>query len=314
MHKIYRMMLLGLAVVSISVVALGQGAGQQEGVPVSVTVTVTSKNQNMPPAIPQNEVVARQDGSLRRVISWIPTNGSTAGLDLVVMVDNTVSSSIANRWSELQDFLRAQPANTQEGIVYAQFGESHFEQGLTADHDLAAKALRMPGSNPEQNTGIYDAGRDLIKKWPESKNRKAVVLISDGLDFSDNASGLDPTRNYSLQHLIEQAQQSGVVFYVIYARGGRQESENENLVSYGQSCLDRLAKETGGGSFFEGLTTPVSLQPFLRDIAKDLGQQYILTFAAKSPAKAGYSRLQVVVETKNVEILAPERVYMAGTK
>jgi VWFA-related protein len=314
MRKICKIMILGLAVVSISIAAMGQGAAQQEGVPISVTVTVSSKNRNAPPAIPQNEVVARQDGSVRRVISWAPAGASGAGLDLVVLIDNSVTSNISNRWDELRDFLRQQPANTQEGIAYANFGSARFEQELTGDHDKAAKALRMPGTNPGANTGIYDAGRDLIKRWPASKNRKAVVLISDGLDFNNGGSSPDPDRNPSLESLIEHAQQAGVTFYAIYARGAGEPSQDTILVSRGQGCLDRLAKDTGGESFIGGLTTPVSLEPFLQDIAKELGQQYILTFAAKAPSKAGYSHLKVVVETKNVEILAPDRVYVPGSK
>jgi hypothetical protein len=69
------------------------------------------------------------------------------GLDLVLLVDSTVTSNIANRRTELQDFLHSQPGSALEGIAYGQFGEARFEQELTADHDTAAKALRMPAAN-----------------------------------------------------------------------------------------------------------------------------------------------------------------------
>ncbi len=307
------MMLLGLAVVSFSMAGLGQGAAQQDGVAVSVTVTVSGKDRKAPPAIPQNEVVARQDGNVRRVISWVPASGNEAGLDLIVLVDDSLSSTFANRWGELKDFLHSQPGSTREGIAYAEFGSVRFEQELTTDHDKASKALRIPASTSGENTGIYDAGRDLIKKWPASKNRKAVVLISNGLDFSDGVSDTDPNRNLSLQSLIEQAQQAGVVFYATYAHGAGRLSENTYLVMNGRGCLTRLAEETGGDAYFAGLTTPVSLEPFLQDIGRLVGQQYILTFAAKPGAKAEYSRLKVVVETKDVEILAPNRVYVPSS-
>lgn len=322
MRIFVRLIVLGMAIMSISMVAPGQKAEQQTGVPVSVTVTVTSKNQNAPPVIPQDEVVPRQDGNVRPVISWVPANGSGAGLDLVVLVDSTVTTNIANRLTELQDFLRSQPESTLEGIAYGQFGEARFEQELTANHDTAAKALRMPGSNSGQYSGIYDAGRDLITKWPESKNCKAAVLISDGNPESSpthdpllrniGAPDLNPTSYTSLQRLIEQAQRSGVTFYVIYTRGATALSEDS--VTIDQSFLARLAKETGGDSFLSGSTTPVSLQPYLQNIAKELGQQYILTFAAKPPTRAGYSRFQVIVKTKNVGVLAPEQVYVPGNK
>jgi VWFA-related protein len=306
--------LLGLAAVPFGVAVLGQGAAQQEGPAISVTVTASAKQGKTTPAIPQSDVVVRQDGNVRRVISWVPADGSKTGLDLIVLVDDGLGSNIANRWSELRDFLRAQPASTREGIAYANFGFVRFEQELTADHDKAAGTLRLPGPTRGENTGIYDAGRDLVKKWPESKNRMAVILISDGLDLSDGASDTDPDRNIPLQQLIDQAQQADVTFYAIFARGSREPPEGSHIFDNAQGSLARLARETGGQSYYDGFSSPVSLQPYLQDIGQLLGQQYILTFAAKSGKKADYSGLKVVLETKNVEILAPDRVFVPGAQ
>ncbi|MFZ0818578.1 MAG: hypothetical protein WAM91_00795 [Candidatus Acidiferrales bacterium] len=315
MRTFNKMILLGAAVVPISIAALGQGAAQQEGTPISVAVTVLGRDRKAPPVIPQDEVVARQDGDVRRVISWVPASGGDVGIDLIVLIDDTLATSIASRWGELQDFLRSQAANMREGIAYTSFGSPRIDHELTDDLDKAAKALRLPSSNPGENSAIYDAARKLIKKWPASKNRKVILAISNGLDFSNGTGDTDPNRNMSLQSLIEQAQQDGVVFYAIYARGaGDGQSGKTNLVSNGQGCLSRLTKETGGDSFSAGLTTPVSLLPFLQSIGGLLRHQYILTFAAKSGAKAKYSRLQIVLENKDVDIVAPERVYVPGSK
>lgn len=311
MRNLFRLMILGTAVVSLGLAALGQGAAaQQDGVPISVTVTVSGKGGKTAPAIPQDEVVARQDGTPRRVISWVPANGNGAGVDLVVLVDEKLGSNIANRWSEMRDFLRAQPASIREGIAYSDFGAARFEQELTTDHEKAAGALRIPNPTRGGNTGLYDSGRDLIANWPGSGGRKVVVLISDGQDLSDGASDTDPDRNISLQRLIDKAQQAGVVFYAIYARGGGDEPEDTRLLNNAQGSLARLARETGGASFFDGFTSPVTLQPYLQEIARQLGEQYILTFEAKTAKKADYSPLKVVVETKNVEVHAPDRVYV----
>jgi VWFA-related protein len=315
MRTSYKMMLFVLVVVSISIAALGQGAAQQDGAPVSVAVTILGKGRVAPPAIPQNEVVARQDGDVRRVISWIPASESGAGLDMILLVDDTLSSNVANRWGDLQEFLRSQPANIREGVAYASFGSARIDQELTEDHEKAAKALRIPSANAGENSAIYDAARKMIKKWPESKNRKAVIVISNGLDFSNGTGDTDPNRSISLQSLIEQAQQSGVAFYSIYARGaGDGQAGKSNLVSNGQGCLARLTKETGGDSFSAGLTTPVSFLPFLQSIGGMLRQQYILTFAAKTAGKGKYARLQIALENKNVDVVAPERVYVPGSK
>ncbi len=318
MRNYFRMMLLGTAVLCLGLAALEQSAAQQtaqqDGPTISVTVTATQKGGKTPPLIPQSDVVVRQDGNVRRVISWAPATGSGTAVDLIVLVDDKLGSNISNRWDELRDFLRAQPASTREGIAYADFGAARIEQELTTDHQKALGALRIPDATRGGNTGIYDAGQDLIKKWPESRNRKAVVLISDGQDLSYGGSDTDPDRNISLDRLVDHAQQAGVTFYAIFARGGGGEPEDSRLLDNAQGSLARLARDTGGNAYFDGFTSPVTLQPYLQDISRDLGQQYILTFAAKAGKKADYSRLKIVVETRNVEILAPDRVYVPGAK
>src|SRR5579862_9048001 len=104
----------------------------QQGAPVTVTVTVTGKDQT-PPQIPANEILVRQDGKARPVISWTPAKGDHAGLDLAIVVDDSITPRVADRWSELQSFVRSLPVETRVAIVYANYGGTRFEQSFTTD-------------------------------------------------------------------------------------------------------------------------------------------------------------------------------------
>jgi hypothetical protein len=81
-------------------------------------------------------------------------------------------------------------------------------------------------------------------------------------------------------------------------------------LSKGQSSPARLAFETGGYAFFLGSETPVSFAPYLQPVAKNLGQQYLLTFRTHPGKGAGFQRLRVTTELPRVELVAPTSVYV----
>lgn len=280
----------------------------QQGTPATVTVTVSTKAQTAPPQIPANEVVVRQDDKVRPIISWVPAQGEHAGLDLVILVDDSLATRVSDRWTELQSFVRALPSGTRVAIAYANYGGTRFTQDFTTDHELAAKGFRIPAALPGSTNGIYDSVRSLIKKWPASQNRREIVLISSGIDLDNGVANSQPDLNLPLQNLINAAEHSGVVIYTIYATSVGADSNFE--VVNGQGCLGRLAAETGGDAFFEGLNTPVSFLPYLDKIQKMLGQQYLLTFGAQP--KSGDSRLKVTAESQAVQLTAPDHVRVPG--
>jgi VWFA-related protein len=295
--------------------AIAQGAPptKEEGVALTVMVTATGRDQAAPPKVSSNEVIVRQDGKGRKVLAWEPVQANTR-LDLVVLVDDSLSARVAGQWSDLHNYLRTLTGDARVAVAKADFGAAHFVQEFTTDRELAAKAFQIPTGAGGASNGIYDAVADLIKKWPETHNRRVILLISSGIDLTDGVFDTQPAINGPLQKAIDQAQRAGVVVYSLYASGSGRLENNSFLISNGQGCLGRLAAETGGDSFFLGLDTPVSFQPFLQDIGRLLGQQYLLTFLAAPGAKAGYAHLRVTVENNAVELLAQDRVYVPGVR
>jgi VWFA-related protein len=283
---------------------------QEEGVALTVTVTATGRDQIAPPKISPNEVVVRQDGKVRKVLAWEPVQAGSARLDLAVLIDDSLSTRVAGQWNELQAYLRTLPGDARVAVAYANFGAAHFQQEFTTDRELAAKAFQIPRAITGTSNGIYDSVADLAKKWPETHNRRVILLISSGIDLTDGIFDTQPANNGPLQKAIDQAQRSSVVVYSLYASGSGRLENNSFLISNGQGCLGRIAAETGGDSFFLGLDTPVSFQPFLQDIGRLLAQQYLLTFLAAPGTKAGYARLRVTVENNAVELLAQDRIYV----
>jgi VWFA-related protein len=285
-----------------------------QGVPVTVTVTATGKDQSAPPAIAMNAVVVKQDGKVSKIVSWEPVGGGKAGLDLVVLVDDSVSQRASAQLKDIGDFLRTLDADARVAVAYASYGSVKFEQEFTTDHEKAAKAFRIPGAIPGTANGVYDSFGELVKKWPASPNRKVLIFVSDGIDVTNGVDDSTPGQSMVLQRAIDAAERAGVVVYTIFASGSGRAVQNQFLVNNGQGSLARLASETGGDAFFQGTQTAVSFKPFLEDIGRLVGQQYLLTFLATPGEKGRYARLQVSVEQKDVELIAPDHVYVAGGK
>ena len=139
-------------------------------------------------------------------------------------------------------------------------------------------------------------------------------MVSDGVDLFRGLEESSPASNPDLRRAIERAQRRGVVVDTIYARGESPLHRNFILVTNGQSSLARLAFETGGQAFFQGFDTPVGFQPFLGELAANLGQQYVLTFRALPGKKGGYQRFQITTEVPGVELVAPAQIYIPAVK
>jgi len=285
-----------------------------QGAPITVTVTATGKEQAQPTAIPMNAVVVRQDGKVAKIVSWEPAASGKAGLDLAVLVDDSVSQKAAVQLKDIGEFIRTLPAEARVEVAYTSYGSVRFEQEFTKDQEKAAKGIRIPNAFPGTANGVYDSFTELIKKWPESRNRKVVVFVSDGIDVTNGVEDSTPSQSMVLQRAIDAAERAGVVVYTIFASGSGRAVQNQFLVNNGQGSLARLASETGGDAFFQGFQTPLSFQPFLEDVRKLLGQQYLLTFLANPSEKGRYARLQVTVESGDVELIAPDHVYVPGAK
>jgi hypothetical protein len=313
--RVIRKFLIFVAAIGLSTsAAFAQRASSSDGVPVTVTVTATGKDQGQPPAVPANAVVVKQDGKVCKIVSWEPVTGGKTGLDVAVLVDDSVSQKASVQLKDVGDFLRTLSPDVRTAVAYTSYGSVKFEQEFTTDHEKAARGIRIPSAFPGTANGVYDSFGELIKKWPASQNRKVVIFVSDGIDVTNGVDDSIPGQSMVLQRAIDAAERAGVVVYTIFASGNGRAVQNQFLVNNGQGSLARLASETGGDAFFTGTQTPISFKPFLEDIGKLVGQQYSLTFLAMPGEKGRYARLQISVEAGDVELIAPDHVYVAGGK
>src|SRR3989441_4231128 len=282
----------------------GFGAGPGA---VTMTVTAVGKKDVNPPAVTKEDVQFFLNKERTQVANW--RRGEK--LYLAVLIDDSLDVTVANQWNELKEFFNAQPATTYISVAYARNGAAMLAQDFTNDHELAAKALRLPLGGGGAFSSPYLALLDLMKRWPSSADRRSILLISSGIDYF--RGGFD-FKSPDLDSTISRAQKQNINVWTIYAPDAGHRGRGFFLISRAQSNLSQLSDEAGAESYFLGSGAPVTLKPYFDEISTHLSNQYLLTFKANGGAKGRFERARVATELPYVEFLAASQAFLPTAK
>jgi len=293
---------------SLACPAHAQHQATGSGVPVRIVVTVEGRKDAAPPSLARNDAMVYLDNERMQVIDWTPVQSDRTGLQLWLLIDDGTETALGTQLEDLRRFVLEQPSTMQVGIGYLRNGTVQVEQKPTADHALAAKAIRLPLGQPGISASPYLALIDLIQKWPSADQAREVLMITSGID-PDYGPG--PSNPY-LDRAIEAAQRAGVAVHSIYFSGAGHFGHSLWQINWGQNYLSQLAEETGGEFFWLGTSNPVSFAPYLNQLNQHFRGQHILTFLAQG--KPGYRRIKLKTEVPHVALVGPSKVYVPSGK
>ena len=303
---------LFLGVISGLAPASAQQANSSTDVPVHMVVTVKPHHGGQVPAVAADDVKVYQKGQRDMVSSWIPLQGDRAGLQLFILIDDTSRSSLALQYSSIDKFIEEQPATTAIGVGYMRNGTVYTAQNLTTDHALVKKSLRLPLGFGAAYTSPYLALSDLMKKWPDTKDRREILMITSGTDPLGGGFSNDPFTNPYLDTAFEQAQRGGFIVYSIYSPGVGRAGRGFFRTDLAQTGLDLMAQKTGGETYYLSFGAPVDITPYLQDISRNLKNQYGLIFMAKSAKKPTLEPVKVRTEMPNTGLVTAEDGYIGS--
>lgn len=154
------------------------------------------------------------------------------------------------------------------------------KQGLTGDRAQIASAVSA--IKPGGRTALFDAIITAIRELRDEKNRRAIVIMTDGGDTSSN---------YSYEDAHQLAREAGIPLYFIAYEGGDEPRDLERLRF--------LAAETGG---FVATATQQNLHTRYEAIEKDLRAQFAIKYQVSDFGKANeYRRVRVVLDSPKLE-------------
>lgn len=330
----------------MSVLLYGEQSTHAQGsaVPVHVVITDAALQGNTtPPRLDISAVKVTLNKKDVKVTQLVPARGNAATLQLFILIDDTLDTSIGNHLQELKDFIRAQPSSTQVGVGYMANATFQLAQNFTGDHNAAINAIRLPRGNFSTMDSPYLSLISLVKSWPKQNVRREVLMVTDGIDRLRGEKPVVPpgmalaprgggalqnpawaTPNYGpgVYHSMPQispdatsaseiSQRYNVIVYSLYGVGVGRAGRSSWDLQLALGGLTKIADETGGECFSLSTTQLVSFKPYLDRLANYLGNQYFLEFAGIPKGKGNLQRVRIDSELKSSELLAPDNVWVA---
>jgi hypothetical protein len=200
----------------------------------------------------------------------------TTPVNIAILIQDDLISRVGNELGVTSDFIRSLPAGSRVMIGYITSGTLQVRQPFTNDLGKAAGSLRIPISN--SSASPYNPYVEVIEALRSfdhvGKGRNVVLLISDGLDTSRGFDITSAGHTLDLERAIDEAGKRNVAIYSFYAPTVGLTSHSQLAASYGQSSLNRLAKETGGKAFFQGSSSFVTFDSYFDKLRQALNDQY----------------------------------------
>ncbi len=282
MKAIFFSFLASLAMTCAVFAQKGNPAGQQRVRTVSIPISIFTKAElrqgQAEEFIQADRLIVKEDRDEQTILSI--RSVVDAPLALAILIQDDLSSSFNLQLNDLRKFIRSLPRGSRVMVAYLRGGNLQIRQKFTTDLDAGAKSLRIVASSSTvAPRNPFDSVVDALNRFDAlPAGRRAVLLISDGLDSSQGLSSTMPSESMDLDRAISRAQRRSVAVFSFYNPASITESGNARLILNGQGSLLKLSDETGGRAFFQGSIAPISFDPFFRDLTLLLNRQFLLSY------------------------------------
>lgn len=182
---------------------------------------------------------------------------------------------------------------------------------FTQNRDVLEKALDQLGDSAISESNFYDALLETLNHTHDVKGRKAIIVVS---------SGLDTFSKTSFQQVLEAAQKSDTPIYTMGLSGVAKREAS----LYGETApfaridwknaekqLEMLAKASGGRAYV--IESDLEIPPIYDDIMENLRVRYVITYVSSNPATFGPPR-SIRVELIDPKTGAPLKIHDANGK
>lgn len=201
-------------------------------------------------------------------------------ISIALLIDASASMtySMNNATKAARTFIERTLKPGDRCTVFSVRNTPRREVALTDDRAAVEKAI--DGIRAAGTTSLYDAIDSAIREMKNEKNRRAIVVLTDG---GDNSSML------GFDEIDSITKESGIpIYFIAYDSGEPTEVQDVNRLTY-------LAAETGG---FLVTASERNLQAKYGDIERDLRAQYAILYKVVDYAKHGaWRKVRVVLNS-----------------
>ena len=260
---------------------------------VEVYATVMDARGNRVAGLTAGDFSVSEDGEAQAITTFVEGEFPLA---VAVAIDRSFSMAgdrLALAKAAARTFLEGLKPGDQAMVLAV---GSEVETAAPLSPDRAASRAAVDRLDAWGTTPLYDATLAALDAIQAAKQRRALVLLSDGTDRYSRTSA---------SALLEEARRRDVLVYPVAIGGAR------------PPVFAELAAATGGRSVF--VKDARELRSTLASIASELRQQYLLGYTPKhagdasaaAPANAAgrWHAIQVRVARPNVRVRARDGYY-----
>ncbi len=277
-------------------------------IPISIFTKQELKNDKAEEFVQADRLIVKEDKDEQTILSI--RSVTEAPLALAVLIQDDLSSSFNLQLRDIAKFIRALPRGSRVMVAYIRGGNLQIRQKFTDDLEAAAKSLRIVvSSDSVAPRNPFDGVVDALNRFDAlPAGRRAILLVSDGLDASQGLRETSPSQSLDLDRAILRAQRRSVAVFCFYSPASLTEGGDSRLILNGQGSLLSIADQTGGRAFFQGSIAPISFLPFFKDLNLLLNRQFLLSYLS-THMKKGYHRVEVLSTNPEVKIEHPKGYY-----
>ncbi|CAN5789256.1 hypothetical protein BH20ACI4_BH20ACI4_12560 [soil metagenome] len=277
-------------------------------IPISIYTKKELKQNQAEEFLQADRLTVEENGDEKTIISI--RSVSDTPLSLAVLIQDDLGSNVNLELKNIENFIKKLPSGSKVMVAYLSGGTVQIRQKFTDDLEKAADSIRIVrGSAAAAPRNPYDSVIDVLNRFDALPNgRRAILLVSDGLDVSNGVSSSTPGQSVDLDRAILRAQRRSVAIYSFYSPATFTENGSSILVLNAQGSLLKLSEETGGRAFFAGTSAPVSFAPFFQDLGILLNRQFAITYLSNN-FKKGFYKVKVKSTNPEIKIEHPKGYY-----
>lgn len=243
---------------------------------IPIFVSVVDRNGNTLDDVDRSQFRILDNESEGKIIEFGKAFDQPISIALLLDASASMTYSMQHAAKAAADFVAKALKDGDRCSVTAIQDVPRRKQPLTGDRAGIAKAVT--GITPLGRTALYDAVISAIRELREEKNRRAIVILTDGSDTGSN---------YTYEDAHKMAREAGIPIYFIAYEGSANSRDLEQLRF--------LAAETGG---FVATATQQNLMAKYEAIEKDLRAQFAIKYQVSDFGKSNeYRTVRVVMDS-----------------
>src|SRR5215471_9045724 len=279
---------------------------------VNLYVTVADSTGRYVDGLKKNDFLIQEDGKRQTLAHFDWNQNTPVSVGIVLDTSGSMRSKIDTATTAVDRFVRT--IHPDDDIFLMGFdSEAYLLQDFTSDRSKLKKALQY--ADPAGDTVLYDALEQALEKIESgANNKRAILLITDGMDTASQASFDEVRQRIRNSELLLYALGISRVSDISAAKAA---GRFGRLDSVDMDVLKTLARDSGGSAFTVSQDTlggrNSQFDAILAQIAEELRNQYTLAYYPTHPDDGQFHSIRVTtrfgysVRARQGYVAAPNR-------